>query len=66
LLIPVIGRKPHELSFHRIDPGDVGRDEVIAAALAGHHPEIAACESRGRTRAAEVDVPDRLRQDKEP
>ena len=54
-LIPFIGCKPHELPLHRVDPGDIGRNEMIAAALAGDHPKVAAGESRGRTGAAEMD-----------
>jgi hypothetical protein len=34
-LIPTVGRKAKELPLHLIDPGEIGRDEVIAAALAG-------------------------------
>jgi hypothetical protein len=42
LLVAAIGRKTQELPLHRIDPGEVGRDEVIAAPLAGHHLKITA------------------------
>src|SRR5690348_9883334 len=55
VLIPAIGRKARELSLQRIDPADISRHEVIAAALARLHPEIAARVSRGGTRAAEMD-----------
>src|SRR5580698_3011146 len=54
-LVPTLSPKPHELPFHRVDVSDIGRDEVIAAALAGHHLKMAACEGGRRTRAAEMD-----------
>src|ERR1700727_3495 len=54
-LAPTLRGQPHELPFHRIDVSDIGRDEVIAAALAGHHLKMAACEGGRRTRAAEMD-----------
>src|ERR1700677_4223175 len=54
-LIPAIGRKVQELALHRVDSGEIGRDEVVATALAGDHPKLAACESRGGTGAAEMD-----------
>ena len=49
----VVDRKPQELPLHRIDLGEVGRDEVIAAALAGQHLKTA-YESPRRTCAAEM------------
>src|ERR1700733_4948550 len=54
-LVPVVGREAQELPLHRIDVSDIGRDEVIAAALASHHLEMAACEGGRWTRAAEMD-----------
>ena len=54
-LVPAIGRKAQELPLHRIDPSEIARDEVIAAALAGHHLKITACECCSGTGAAEVD-----------
>ena len=54
-LISAIGRKARELPLHRVDPGDIGRDEMIAAALARDHPKVTARESRRRSRAAEMD-----------
>ena len=50
-----IGREALELPFHRIDPGDIACDEVIAAALAGHHLKMTARESGGGAGAAEMD-----------
>jgi hypothetical protein len=55
LLAAALARKAQELSLHRIDFGDIRRDEVIAAALAGDHVKPAACVGRGRARAAEMD-----------
>lgn len=54
-LIAVIRRKAQKLPLHRVDPGDVGRDEVIAAALAGDHLKVTACVGQGGTCAAEMD-----------
>jgi hypothetical protein len=54
-LVPAIGRKAQELPLHRIDLGEIGGDEVIAAPLAGHHLKITACECSGGTGAAEMD-----------
>jgi len=54
-LVPAIGRKAQELPLHRIDLGEIGGDEVIAAPLAGHHLKITACECCGGTGAAEMD-----------
>src|SRR5882762_4321960 len=51
----VLASKAQKLPLHRIDLGDIGRDEVIAAALAGHHLKATAREGRGRTCAAEMD-----------
>ena len=53
-LIPAVGGKAQELPLHRVDPGDIGRDEVIAAALAGHHVKTTAHEGLGGTCAAEM------------
>src|SRR5258708_12228409 len=47
VLIPAVGHKAQELALHCVDPGDIGRDEVIAAALVGQHLKLAAGESRG-------------------
>src|SRR5262245_51499884 len=54
-LIPAVGGKALKLPLHRIDLGDIGRDGVIAAALAGRHLKVAAREGGGRTCAAEMD-----------
>src|SRR5271154_7039972 len=54
-LVPAVGRKALELPLHRIDVSDIGRDQVIATALAGHHLKMTARESGRRTRAAEMD-----------
>ena len=54
-LIPAVGGKAQELPLHRIDPGEIGRDEVIAAALAGHQVKTTAHEGLGGTCAAEMD-----------
>src|ERR1700722_19515338 len=53
-LIVGIGCKEQELPLHRVDPGDIGRNEMIAAPFAGHHLKVTACVSGGRTRAAEM------------
>ena len=54
-LIPAIGRKLQELPLHRVDPGYIGCNEMIAASFAGDHLKIATSESRGGTRAAKMD-----------
>ena len=54
-LILVVDRKAQKLPLHRIDLGEVGRDEMIAAALAHHHLEATAHESPGGPFAAEMD-----------
>ena len=46
-LILVVDRKAQKLPLHRIDLGEVGRDEMIAAALAHHHLEATAHEGPG-------------------
>src|SRR5258708_33851497 len=51
VLIPAVGHKAQELALHCVDPGDIGRDEVIAAALVGQHLKLAAGRSRGRAAA---------------
>jgi hypothetical protein len=43
-----------ELSFHRFDSGEVVRDVVLPAALAGDESEPALREGLGCTRAAQV------------
>jgi len=43
------------LPLHRIDPGDIACNEVIAATHVGDHLKLAACKSCGGTRAAEMD-----------
>src|SRR6185369_7044762 len=55
ILEPVIGRQALELPLHRIDPGDIGCNEMIAAPLAGPHLKVAARESCGGTPAAKMD-----------
>jgi len=42
MLFAVTRRQPQKPPLHRVDPGDIGRDEVVAAALAGHHLKVAA------------------------
>jgi hypothetical protein len=54
-LISAIAREAQELPLHRIDPSNIRRDEVIAAAFTGYHLEIATRESRGGAWAAEMD-----------
>jgi hypothetical protein len=54
-LIPAVGGKAQKLPLHRIDLGEICRDEVIAAALAGQHLKTTAHEGRGGTCAAEMD-----------
>src|SRR5205807_1742666 len=44
-----------ELPLHRRDPGEIGRDVVVAATLAGGQLEAAAREFLGRASAAEMD-----------
>ena len=48
-LIPAVGSKAQKLPLHRIDLGEICRDEVIAAALAGHHLKTTVHEGRGGT-----------------
>ena len=55
VLVGPIGGEPQELTLHRIDASDIGRDEVIAAAFICHHLKMAARERRGGARAAEMD-----------
>src|SRR6202795_5168594 len=55
VLIPPDGRKAKELALHCVDPGNIGRDEVIAAAFVGQHSKLAAGESRGGASAAKMD-----------
>src|SRR6202011_2157173 len=55
VLIPVVGRKAKELPLHCVDPGDIGRDEVIAAAFVSQHLKFASGESRGGASAAKMD-----------
>ncbi len=55
VLIPAVGHKAQELALHCVDPGDIGRDEVIAAAFVGQHLKLAAGESRGGASAAKMD-----------
>src|SRR5471032_449023 len=55
VLIPAVGRKAQELALNCVDPGDIGRDEVIAAAFVGQHLKLAAGESRGGASAAKMD-----------
>jgi len=43
----LVDRKTQKLPLHRIDLGEVGRDEMIAAALARHHLEATAHEGPG-------------------
>ena len=54
-LILVVDRKAQKLPLHRIDLGEVGRDEMITAALAPHHLEATAHEGPGGSSAAEMD-----------
>jgi hypothetical protein len=35
--VPAVGSKAQKLPLHRVDLGEICRDEVIAAALAGHY-----------------------------
>ena len=53
--LPATTPKAQELALHRVDPGDIGRDEVIAAAFVGQHLKLAAGESRGGASAAKMD-----------
>ncbi len=55
MLVHVIRRQLRELTLHRVDPPDIGRDEMIAAALIGLHLEMTARESSRGTSAAEMD-----------
>src|SRR3984885_13295917 len=54
-LLRLVGRQPYELPLQCIDVSDIGRDEMIAAALAGHHLKMTPCERSRRPRAAEMD-----------
>src|SRR5690348_357947 len=54
-LIPGIGSEAHKLPLHRIDLREIGRDEVIAAALAVDCLKTAAGEGQRRTWTAEMD-----------
>src|SRR6202521_4074301 len=54
-LVPAVGGKAQKLPLHRIDLGEICRDEVIAAALAGHHLKTTVHEGRGGPCAAEMD-----------
>src|SRR6266404_4992202 len=54
-LIPAVGGKAQKLPLHRIDLGEICRDEVIPAALAGHHLKTTVHEGRGGTCAAQMD-----------
>src|SRR4030081_2192395 len=54
-LISAVGSKAQKLPLHRIDLGEIYRDEMIAAALAGHHLKTTVHEGRGGTCAAEMD-----------
>jgi hypothetical protein len=51
--LPVVG-EAQELSFHITDMGEICRDVVIAAALAGDQMEAAAREPLGRTCTTEM------------
>src|ERR1700738_3539777 len=50
-----VGGAAQEVTLHRVDLGEVCRDVVVAAALAGRQLEAAAREGPSRTRAAEMD-----------
>jgi hypothetical protein len=50
-----VGSKAQKLPLDRIDLGEICRDEVIAAALAGHCLKTTVHEGRGATCAAEMD-----------
>src|ERR1700752_4725858 len=54
-LILGVGRQALKLPLHRIDLADIACNEMIAAALVRVHLKLAARESRGGTRAAEMD-----------
>jgi hypothetical protein len=43
------------LPLHRIDLGEICRDQMIAAALAGHHLKTTEHEGCGKTCAAKMD-----------
>src|ERR1700680_1844199 len=49
-----VGGEAQELLLHRVDLGEICRDVVVAAALAGDQIEAAASERLGRTGAAEM------------
>src|SRR5258708_38918903 len=53
--MPAVGSKAQKLPLHRIDLGEICRDEMIAAALAGHHLKTTVHKGRGGTCAAEMD-----------
>src|SRR3954453_15467398 len=55
MLVPALGSKAQKLALHRIDLGEIGRDEVIAAALAGRHLKAAVGEGQRGAGAAEMD-----------
>ena len=59
-LVRTIDRKPQELPLHRVDVSEIGRDEMIAAALIGHHLKMAPCESSRRTGAADISKETRM------
>ena len=52
--LPFGGETP-ELLLHRVDPGEIDRDVVVAAAFARHQLKTTAGESRGGTGTAEMD-----------
>jgi hypothetical protein len=51
-----VGREPQELPLHRIDMGEVCRDVMVAATLAGDQMETALRERFGQTCAAEMNL----------
>src|SRR5579863_268374 len=55
VLLPILRREPLKLALERIDLADIGRDEMIAAALGSVHLEMTARVSRRGARAAEMD-----------
>src|SRR5215472_18864688 len=50
----LFGGEAQEFLFHRVNLGEICRDVMIAAALAGHQMVVAACERLRRTCAAEM------------
>ena len=52
--LPFGGETP-ELPLHRVDPGEIDRDVVVAAAFAWHQLKTTAGEGCGRTGTAEMD-----------